>query len=526
MKANTPIEERRLVLQADLDACKTQKDRNQLGQYATPTSLASDVLAYAKELLPSGTAVRFLDPAIGTGSFYSALLKHFSAKQIKHAQGVEIDPHYAKPARTLWKDSLLELKVGDFTEMHPPPKDERFNLIVCNPPYVRHHHLTLEQKSRLQTATLKASGVDIGGLSGLYCYFLGLAHSWLADDAIAGWLIPSEFMDVNYGKAIKRYLLTQVELIRVHRFDPSDLQFGDALVSSAVVWFRKRRPEKANKVEFSYGGTLVNPRVSRKIPSDTLSASAKWTGLASDGVRLINAGPKLSDFFSIKRGLATGDNGFFIMSRAQIKERGLPFKFFKPILPGPRHLPDDIIEAERDGTPKIERQLFMLDCRLPESEVKTKHPELWSYYQTGKKSVAETYLCRHRKPWYAQENRPAPLFLCTYMGRGLEKRAKPFRFILNRSQATAANVYLLLYPKPWLAEALGKNPKLADRIWEFLNAIPSATLLGEGRVYGGGLYKLEPRELANVPADFIAGLLGSEESHVGSQASLFATKAA
>ena len=221
-----------------------------------------------------------------------------------------------------------------------------------------------------------------------------------------------------------------------------------------------------------------------------------------------------------------GDNGFFMMTRDQIAARNLPAEFFKPILPGPRHLESDIVEAERDGTPKLARQLFMLDCRLPESEVKERFPTLWAYLQTGKPKVAETYLCSRRRPWYAQENRPPAPFICTYMGRNMAKRDKPFRFILNRSQATAANVYLLLYPKPALARALAGNPDLGRQIWEFLNAIDAATLLGEGRVYGGGLYKMEPRELANVPAEAIAAMLPAAEHRPASQGEMFKDRAA
>jgi hypothetical protein len=37
-------------------------------------------------------------------------------------------------------------------------------------------------------------------------------------------------------------------------------------------------------------------------------------------------------------------------------------------------------------------------------------------------------------------------------------------------------------------------------VWKALNEIPWDTLLGVGRVYGGGLHKMEPGELARVSA--------------------------
>ncbi len=509
MNALSLAEEERLELQTNCDAAKTQLERNRLGQFATPSLLASDILDHARRLLPKNIPVRFLDPGIGTGSFYAALLRAFPAQNIVAATGYEIDPHYGQPARALWQGYPLEIRLDDFTRALPSSPAEQYNLIVCNPPYVRHHHMEAAEKVRLQDATAAACGVRIGGLAGLYCHFMGLAHAWLAEDGIAAWLVPSEFMDVNYGGALKKYLLNQVELLRIHRFDPNDLQFADALVSSAVIWFRKRRPSIGHTVEFTYGGTHLCPTHTRFVSASALYSEAKWTRFPVGDVRAVNNGLRLDDFFKIQRGLATGDNQFFIMTGDQIEARKLPREFFKPILPSPRYVPMDEIESEPDGTPKLERQLFMLDCRLPEDEIKTRSPHLWAYLETGKPSVSERYLCHSRSPWYSQEKRPPAPILCTYMGRDL-KRGRPIRFILNRSQATAANVYLMLYPKPILVRAFERDPEIAREVWAYLNSIDMPSLLGEGRVYGGGLYKMEPKELSNVPADAIAALLPEE----------------
>ena len=246
----------RLKLQAELDARKTQAERNRLGQFATPTALALDILTYAATLIPEGEKIRLLDPAVGTGSFFSAFQQVFSEKLISGAVGFEIDPHYGEPASHLWRDSDFTIKLADFTTQDP---DGQFNLLICNPPYVRHHHLQNEDKVRLQARTAQASGMKLSGLAGLYCHFLGLSHPWMADGGVAGWLIPSEFMDVNYGKAIKHYLLEKVTLLKIHRFCPDDVQFTDALVSSAVVWFKKEPPPKNHKIPFTFGGSLLEP---------------------------------------------------------------------------------------------------------------------------------------------------------------------------------------------------------------------------------------------------------------------------
>jgi len=107
-----------------------------LGQFATPNSLAIEVLKYSKTLLPAKEEIHFLDPAIGTGSFYSALLQSFPVEQIKSATGYEIDRGYAETALKLWANTSLKLKIADFTESIPPKNENfKYNLLICNPPY-------------------------------------------------------------------------------------------------------------------------------------------------------------------------------------------------------------------------------------------------------------------------------------------------------------------------------------------------------------------------------------------------------
>lgn len=502
---------RRLGLQAGLDAAKTPAERNRLGQFATPSCLADEILHFAQRLMAPDVPIRWLDPGFGTGAFYAALLRVFGQDRVVEAVGYEVDPHYGEPARHLWRDTSVQIRLEDFTRAQPPVDAERrSNLIICNPPYVRHHHLDTATKARLHDATRISSGMSLSGLAGLYCYFLGLAHSWLAPGGLAGWLIPSEWMTVNYGRAVQRYLLDRVTLHRVHRFDPADAQFGDAIVSSVVVWFTNTPPPLDHRVELTFGGTLTVPRVSSLVPATDLRRTAKWTRYPqiAEGDLDPSHYYTMGDLFRISRGVATGSNGYFVLKDEQVAEYQLPRAFLRPILPAPRHLKGDEVLSDAAGIPILDRRLWLLDCNLPEATIQAEYPTLWKYLQRGiERGIPGGYLCTHRTPWYSQERRPAAPIVCTYMARD-NGGGRPFRFIRNDSAATAPNVYLMLYPRPPLAHVLSGRPELLRLIWEALNDIPMETLIGEGRVYGGGLHKLEPRELARAPADGVAGRVG------------------
>lgn len=497
------LEVHRLELQAQLDAAKSKQERNRLGQFATPSQLAMAILQHAERLLPVDQPVRFLDPAVGTGAFYAALLQAFPQQRIETARGYEIDPHYGEPSRLLWRDRRMEIIIDDFTQAVSPEREaDRFNLLICNPPYVRHHHLQTDEKKRLQVGAAHSFQAKPSGLAGLYVYFVGIAHAWLQEGGIAAWLIPSEFMDVNYGSALRHYLTSQVTLLEMHRFDPLDAQFDDALVSSVIVWLRKQKPPTDHEVQFSLGGSLDQPKVQQQIALTTLRHEAKWTRFPTRTVRLSNdTEPRFRDLFEIKRGIATGANAFFILDAEQVRQHELPAEFLTPILPSPRYLESDEVEADIYGNPVLKRPLFLLNCNLPEEQIERRHPTLWRYLQLGiTQGIPNGYLCRHRTRWYAQDKRAPSPFLCTYMGRPSNGHTtSPFRFILNLSRAVAPNVYLNIYPNRMLATVLMKKPDLKRAIWESLQVITVDRLIDEGRVYGGGLYKLEPNELGNLP---------------------------
>ena len=480
----------RLVEQGRIDASKSIADRRAMGQFATPAALAGEIARATVPFLEITGELDMLEPSAGTGAFLSAFFGNPECR-VARVTAIELDPGFFQAGSRLWSGWPCEYRNADFTKQKP---DRLHDLVVANPPYVRHHGIAADEKRRLKAAVLRETGLVLSGLAGLYCHFLLMSLKWMKPGGVGVWLVPGEWMTVNYGSAVRTFLSRQVQLLRLHRFAADDVRFPDALVSSCVLWFRNAPP--AENAVFTEGGDLLHPAHSRVLPIVSLRTARKWPP-AQQQESPACVTPRLRDYFDIRRGIATGDNAFFILDELEAKERKIPRVFLKPILPSPRHLGTDCVRGDEDGVPANTRRRFLLDCTgkaLDELPV-----EVRDYLSTGENTAAKKKLCAARTHWYDQEQRrPAPI-LCSYMGRGVGAGA-PVRFILNESGAIATNSFLMLYPRGALARYLGKCPQETEEVWKWLRMIPASEFFRAGRCYGGGLQKMEPRELGDLDA--------------------------
>lgn len=489
------IEQERFRRQKDIDDSRSPLDRNRMGQFSTPFRLANEITRYSCSLCnKEPDELRILEPAVGSGVFLSSFL---GAGIIKPTfAGVEIDNAYSKIAEELFSDLNLSVFNQDFFDFCADDNYSRnFHLVVTNPPYVRHHHIESSKKVEFQSRVHSELGITVSGLAGLYIYYMLLCDKLLAADAVSSWLIPTEFLYTNYGASLRHYLTRCVRLNRIHLFSAEDVQFDDALVSSCVITFTKKSPSENDQVLITRGSYLV-PTSEDQYPISKLQPDEKW--IFSDS-RASSVGEyKLEDLFHITRGLATGNNEYFILTKDKVNEQNIPSSALRPVLPSPRYLDHEVIESSQDGIPDCTPQLFLLNISEPEEQIKKDAPSLYDYIQRGRsEGVSDGYLCRSRKIWYQQEERKPSLFLASYMGRG-RNGSKPIRFFLNRSQALATNVYICLYPRPFVADAIAEDPERANDLLEILNDISNDELRNSGRSYGGGLQKIEPKELRAV----------------------------
>ena len=477
---------------------------------------------YAKDMAKCGLKafgdinkkINFGDSAIGTGTLFLALRFLLDEKnreedepyEIESAIGIDIDKKMAEEAYIRCKKRGLKVYHKDALSADSVLSEKR-NLMLVNPPFNRHEDIPGDYKEAIYQLAKEQTGISISGNASLYTYHLLIMDKWLSEEGIAVWLLPTIFMQSKYGLAIREYLLKNVQLIRIHVYNDELQQFENISIATSIIVFKKCRVDKTKDILFTYGDSVEKPENAYNIKRRELVENMNnWRVLLNYRKELVSYenSVKFGDLFEIKRGIATGANSFFVMSRKKAKEYNIPDIALRPLIPKARHLDSLVIESKEDGYPDVEPQLVVIDCDLEENIIKKRYPDFYNYLQLAKESgddgtaIIDRTLVRGRRPWYKQERRDTPLFLLTYMGRNKED-LPPLYFIHNKSKAIALNTYLLLYPKSMLSEKLEREPQLCEKLLNILNKSAEIIVSDRSRIYAGGLKKIEPKELCNLP---------------------------
>lgn len=150
---------------------------------------------------------------------------------------------------------LMEQKVKVWDEKEPLPfflhnvhfaevmKDENrdgnggFDIVIGNPPYVRHERLGKEYKAALQVAFS-----DVGtGTADLYVYFYAKGLNLLRAGGRLAYITPNKFMRAGYGERLRGILSSgnRVEMLA----DFGDLPVFDATTYPLIAMIAKAKPE-------------------------------------------------------------------------------------------------------------------------------------------------------------------------------------------------------------------------------------------------------------------------------------------
>ncbi|MCI9258738.1 MAG: hypothetical protein HFJ16_00670 [Romboutsia sp.] len=489
-----------------INSNKLKEDLNKMGQFFTPLEFADEITNLSLSYFDNDKPIKFLEPALGTGSFYYSLNNNIDQFKLDYAVGIEKDEEIYSFSTKTWHDKNIRIVNKSFFDISNSINN-KFNLLLSNPPYTRHQNIGKQEKIKLREMVKEQLGLDTSGYCGLYVYFILLSHRMLEEDAIATWLIPSEFMSTNYGKVLKQYLLEYVELKHIHIFDTNKSKFKNALVSSTIIIYKKKKVDNSNKIKITIGEKVFNPDRCIEVDRVNLNNEDKWNNIFIENkIKSKDTNYKIGDFFDIKRGIATGNNELFILTESKALKLGISKEFYSYILPSSKKLKDTVINADKEGRPIIEEPLVLINTDLEMEELKLKSRNLYEYLKKAEEEgKSEGYLLKKRKIWYKQEQREVTPFVCTYMGRNtIKNNNKPFNIYLNLSQAIVSNNYLMIYPKGKLSEIIEKDSSTVKDIYEILKNIDQEHYFNQGREYGGGLKKIEPKELYNLPIEGLA----------------------
>jgi adenine-specific DNA-methyltransferase len=415
----------------------------------------------------------------------------YSAKKTDLSiKGFEIDEKIFSEAKKIFNDTPnVDIQLEDYMFND---WNNKYDGIICNPPYFKFHDyenqtIINEIENRLK--------IKLNGFTNLYTLFLLKSIYQLNPDGRLAYIIPSEFLNSDYGKFVKSTLIKNKVLRHIVVFDFEENVFDDALTTACILLCSNDK--HSQKVKFSTIKKIddleqirsyisqypLNNSYESTISINDLEPEIKWRKYyqQQNGIRYKNLIP-FSNVAKVVRGIATGANEYFTFSKSKANQYGIDEKYLLPCICKAADVKynfftkDDFISlVNRD------RPAFLLNA------IGSKDENVFKYIEFGEKSgIDKKYLTSRRTPWYSLENRPpSPIWVSVFNRSGL-------KFIRNEANIYNLTTFHCVYP---VQNNLFGNVNIDVLFAYLLTDVAREIFEDNRREYGNGLQKFEPNDL-------------------------------
>jgi adenine-specific DNA-methyltransferase len=471
-------------------ALVSASSRRHLGTFFTPPAEVSWMVDHWCATQPDPRAV--IDVGAGVGIFTAAAADHWPGAQV---WAVDINPVTLGllAARVAGAFSVVpprsevpgvRVVLGDYVAWAEQNWAElpEGRLVLGNPPYTRRQLLPVEDRIRLGSA----AGGLCGSRASLSALITAVSLRLLGPGDGLCLLLPAQWLESQYAAGLRRSLWTlKHRRVELRLFDAA--LFNDVLVDAVALLVGTQRDVEQPLVVAT--GDCESRAIDR-----TGDSPGTWRRLFADLPQRRTARPghdqlRLGELAVVRRGTATGDNHFFVLSEADRRRWRLPESVLAPAVRRLRDFPTVVDQAALDGLDdRIRRWMLVADKSRQRASVR-----LARYLAHGEAaSVDERELCRRRDDWFdLREDLLVPDVIVGPMSQGA------FRFVDNPACAVITNN---LYGIRWHND-VAENVRAAVVVW--LRSVPGQhALTMVARNQGGGLKKIEPRALRElvVPA--------------------------
>lgn len=459
-----------------------KRNTKSLGQVETPGPVAALMARWVMSTKPASV----LDPAAGLGTLLDACRQVCDGVQLV---GVERDAETLRRAKAQAPQGT-KLILADYLLADAG----LFEGIIANPPYVKAQRLDYAESDWRYFE--ERFGTPLDRLTNLYALFLLKIWEDLAPGGRAAVLLPSEFLNANFGEEIKERLVRELRPAGIAIFTPSLNVFADALTTSAIVFLHKGavRSLLATKVDtLEDAGAFLDellgvPSVERRVNYTDVAhfkPHDKWLNVLLNGTTPFDSArfpQRIGDYFACRRGIATGANEFFCLSASELRDHALDRDHVEPCVTKAADAGGLVFTNEKlSALAAADRRCYLLNPRRD-------GPALGRYLQAGERlGIPERHLPSHRPVWYLPENRAvADIWVAVFSRENV-------KFILNTSGAKNLTCFHGLYAKT-------DCEHLAPLMVLFLNSSGGREAFAQvNRFYGDGLNKLEPKDVEAMP---------------------------